>query len=271
MFFHNLDSEKNRQIYTFNTKIRQKVTKFMIILLIPGFPFLWWGIMFASRSQHILGPITPQGLILNINAFIMLHFWVPIIVKTIKKEYWHKRVFMPSFRNEGLNVGIAVISLLTYLLLIPFYWIPNLPPNEQNNLQSAYGIPIFLISIISVVDVSFCFAVMVAISETLIIIDKDRQLCFLEGKDHLGRYLKMELPLSEALTVVLQPYSTNFDIEQLNKKTSTKKWGVFLYFESKQIKFFGGYTKKAFQFAEELTQHTGWSLSKKEIGIHMDE
>jgi hypothetical protein len=220
--------------------------------------------MFASRSQHILGPITPQGLILNINAFIMIHFWVPIIVKTIKKEYWHKRVFFPSFRNEGLNVGIAVISLLTYLLLIPFYWIPNLPPNEQNNLQLVCGIPIFLISIISVVDVSFCFAVMVAFSETLIIIDKDRQLCFVEGKDHFGGCFKIELPLSEALTVVLQPYSTYF-----NKKPNPKKWGVFLYFGSKQIKFFGAYNKKASQFAEELTQHTGWSLSKKEIGIYM--
>jgi hypothetical protein len=112
---------------------------------------------------------------------------------------------------------------------------------------------------------------MVAFAETLIIIDKDRQLCFVEGKDHFGGCFKIELPLSEALTVVLLPYYTNSDIKQINKKPNPKKWGVFLYFESKQIKFFGAYNKKASQFAEELTQHTGWSLSKKEIGIYVDD
>ncbi|MHA1728413.1 MAG: hypothetical protein ACTSWY_06740 [Promethearchaeota archaeon] len=120
-------------------------------------------------------------------------------------------------------------------------------------------------------DLAFCYGIMVATAETLIIIYKDRQLCFLEGKDHFRRHFKMEFPLNKALTVVLQPYQTTHDIEQLNQKTSSKKWGVFLYFETKQIKFFGGYNKKASQFAEELTKHTGWILSKKEIGSNMAE
>lgn len=269
-FFKESKDNENIYYYYSNTKLLIKILKLVI----------WWGIALIAlyfsvvqlsvSQDFILGPIVKQALLFIPIEIILIYLGFESLALRAQRKRLQKNLLLPGIHNVKLNFVLFVLMLVSYVLLIEYYWIPSLPISIRGNVDFHWAYHFY--SVVLMMVTVFCFAIGLnsALKTKRFILDRYSGWFTVKGRTLYRKKYSHIFHFEEPIQILLQPYRRVLNPTTIKQKYShkpklegAKDWrimGVFLYLTEKRYLIHISNYEQSASFANEIAEITNWKI-----------